>query len=111
MSKVKNHIWLAIYKPIYLEKINLVQYKNVKKSIETRHTKASAKIKLPRSDTESIQRPKSVAVSILLPMSNIPITFDDIFDPNQAFLTVTSSFLHEIINICLSIYEKKICKI
>lgn len=45
MSNDKNFIHLAIYRLIYLEKANLVQYKKVKKNIKTGNTKASVKIK------------------------------------------------------------------
>lgn len=51
----------------------------------------------------STQRFKSVAMSTLLPMSNISITSDDAFDPNQARLTATSPFSYKTADICLSI--------
>lgn len=55
----------------------------------------------------STQRFKSVAVSILLPISNIPTTSDDAFDPNQARLTATSPFSYKTADIYLSICKVK----
>ena len=106
-SKDKNFIQSAIHRLIYLEKTNLVRYKNVKRSIRTGHTKAVAKTKRPRLDTESTSRPQSIAVSTPLPMSNISATLDDAFNPNQARLTATSPSPYEAADTCLNICEEK----
>lgn len=45
MSKDENFIQSVIYRLKYLKKANLVQHKNVKRSIGTRHTKVGRKIK------------------------------------------------------------------
>ena len=51
--------------------------------MKTRYTtKADTKTKEPRSDIESIQRPKSVAIFTPLLMSNILTTLNDTFDRN-----------------------------
>ena len=107
MSKDENFIQSAIHRLIHLKKANLVRHKNISKSIGTGHTEAVAKTKQPRSDTEFILRPKSVAVSTLFPMSNIPATLDDAFNPNQARLITTSPSLYEAANICLNICEEE----
>ncbi len=106
-SKDENFIQLAIYKLIHLEMANLVWHKKVKGRIGTRQTEVGGKIKRPRSDTEFTQRPKSVAVSTPLPMSNILATFNDAFDPNQARLTVISPFPYEVADICLNICKEE----
>ncbi len=106
-SKDENFIQSAIHRLIHLEKANFVWHKNVKRSIGTGQIEAGGKIKRPRSNTESTQRPKYVAVSTLLPMSNIPATPNDAFDPNQTRLIATSSSPYEAADTCLSICEEE----
>ena len=60
-----------------------------------------------RSDTESTQRHKSIAVFILLPISNIPAIFDDAFDSNQTYLTAISPSSYEAAITYLNICKKK----
>lgn len=50
------------------------------KSIETRHTEIKTRIKQLRSDMKSIKRPKSIIISTFLLISNIPTTFNNVFD-------------------------------
>lgn len=106
-SKDKSFIQSTIHKLIHLEKTNLVQHKNFKKSIRTRQIEVGGKIKQLRSDTKSIQRPKSIIVSTLPPISNIPTTSDDAYDPNQACLIVTGPSFYKAVDICLSICKKE----
>ncbi len=107
-SKDENFIQSAIHRLIYLEKANLiVWYKNVKKSIGTGDTEVGTKIKRQRLDTESTQSLKSVTLFIPLPMSNIPATPDNAFDPNQACLIATSPSPYEVADIWLGICEKE----
>lgn len=107
ISKNKYFIQSAIYKLIHLEKANLVQHKNVKRNIKTGHTKANAKIKQLRSDTEFTKKSKSVAISTSLPKSNILAIPNYAFDSNQACLTATSPFLYKAADIYLSIYKEE----
>lgn len=64
-------------------------------------------IKQPKSDTKSIQKSKSIAIFIPIPMLNIPTTPDDAFNLDQTRLRATSSVLYEIADIYLSICKKK----
>ena len=85
---------------------NLIQHTNVKSSKKTGHTKANAKKKQPRSDIKSQQRPKSVAMSISIPISKISAIVDNAFDLNQAYLTTTSFFSYETVDTYLSICKE-----
>ncbi len=106
-SKNKNFIQSAIHRLTHFEKANLVRHKNVKKSIRTGQTEVDGKLKQSRSDTESTKRPKSIAVLIPLPMSNIPTTPDDIFDSNQAYLTAANPSSYKAADTCLSIGKEE----
>ncbi len=82
MSKDENFSQSAIHRLIHLKKANLIRHKTVKSRIRNGQTEVGGTIKRSRSDTEFTQRPKSVAMSTPLPISNIPATPDNAFDPN-----------------------------
>lgn len=105
-SKVKNLIQSAIHRLIHFKKANFVQHENVKGSIGTGHAQVNTKIEQLRSDTESIQRLKSVAMFTSLSMPNILTTSNDAFNLNQARLIATSLFLYKVANTYLGICKK-----
>lgn len=75
--------------------------------METGHTEVSIRIKQSRTDTESIQKLKSIDMSIPLPMFDIPATSKDVFNSNQACRAASGPCSCETTDTCFDICEKK----